>query len=103
MTEYRYKIYALLERIKELCATVRHPTKEQAEHYLNTVTTLVGDMTTGFQGDSEHNFLLPRFRACVDREEERLRKGLETVKYDIDALDTLALINGRRGIERVSK
>ena len=37
----------------------------------------------------------------MDENEARLQKSLETLRYEIDALDTLALINGRRGLERV--
>lgn len=100
MTEYRSKIYALLNHMKDLRTSVRGR-GPAVEKYLEEVVPLVKAMTRPFREDPEHRFLLDRFRAYAAQEERRLREGLETAKYDLDALDTLALINGPRGLERV--
>ncbi|KAI0766998.1 hypothetical protein C8Q74DRAFT_1369868 [Fomes fomentarius] len=101
MTEYKSKIYIVLSSMQHLVQeSARHPNKKSIQAYLSVVRPLVHQMTHTFQEDNDQLFVLPRFRAYVDQEENRLRKGLETAKYDLDALDTLALINGRRGLER---
>lgn len=100
MTEYRSKIYALLNRMKGFRTSVRGR-GPAVEKYLEEVVPLVKAMTRPFREDPEHRFLLDRFRGYATQEEKRLREGLETAKYDLDALDTLALINGPRGLERV--
>lgn len=101
MTEYRSKIHALLTRMGDLRTSVRGR-GPAVEKYLEEVVPLVKEMTKPFREDPEHRFLLDRFRGYAAQEEQRLREGLETAKYDLDALDTLALINGPRGLERVS-
>ena len=50
----------------------------------------------------DSDYLEERFRSYVETEEERLRDGLETVKYAIDGMDTLSLITGQGRIEKVS-
>ncbi|KAI0665675.1 hypothetical protein C8Q78DRAFT_1063523 [Trametes maxima] len=99
MTEYKRKIRTLLARMRKLQPTVRG--RELAvRDYLGTIESVVRDMTVLFRDDVEHQHLLKRFQKYTDQEEARLRVGLETAKYDLDALDTLALINGPRGLER---
>ena len=84
-----------------LLEIVRTPNTAKIRRYLGLTRSLVANIVQSFQEDTERLFLLPRFRAYMNQNEARLQKGLETVKYQIDALDTLALINGRRGLERV--
>ena len=100
MSAYRDKILVLLQRMESLIGDIRHPNVPAVMRYLSVVRPLVERMTRPFHGNSDV-FLLPRFQKHLDGEETRLRQGLETAKYDLDALDTIAFINGRRGLERV--
>ncbi|PIL33406.1 hypothetical protein GSI_04028 [Ganoderma sinense ZZ0214-1] len=100
MTAYRDKILSTLDSMGDLLENILTPNRVKVLEYLEVVHPLVTKMVQSFQADTELLFLLPRFRAHMDQNEERLQKGLDTVKYQIDALDTLALINGRRGLER---
>ena len=100
MTAYREKILALLQQMESLIRDIRHPNVPEVTRYLSVVIPLVERMTQSFHRNSDA-FLLPRFQKHLDAEETRLRQGLETAKYDLDALDTIAFINGRRGLERV--
>ncbi len=65
---------------------------------------VVQDVTANF-GDTVHIrviHLLPRFqRRHIEQEEEHLRERLETMMYDIDAVDTVTLIKGQKGFEKV--
>ena len=101
MTAYREKILALLQRMENLIGKIRHPNIPAVMRYLGVVRPLVERMTRPFQGNTDLLSLSSRFQKYSDEEEARLRRGLETAKYDLDALDTIAFINGRRGLERV--
>ncbi len=100
MAEYRSKIYALLARMNKLRVSVR-VRGPAVQEYLDEVVPLVKEMTQSFREDPDRRSLFDRFRWYVEQEEKRLREGLETAKYDLDALETLALINGPAGLERV--
>ncbi|KAI8996355.1 hypothetical protein BD414DRAFT_534077 [Trametes punicea] len=71
-----------------------------AQDYLTDVKQLVQDFTGFFREDSEHLPLLSRFQDYVNQQEANIRERLETANYDLDMLDTLALVNGPLGLER---
>ncbi|KAH9856040.1 hypothetical protein C2E23DRAFT_563914 [Lenzites betulinus] len=100
MTEYRRKIYALLGDMERLSTSLR-ARGDAAAIYMSEVKYLVLNMTAYFSEDTQPPLLLRHFHTYIDQEEERIRYGLETVKYDLADLDTLAIISGsRQGIER---
>ena len=100
MTEYKRKIYALLAFIWDLRSSVLLCGKA-VEGYVNAVGFYVQNITGSFVEDTDRGYLLDRFQDYIDQEETRLRQGLQTAKYDLDSPDTLDLINGPRGLERV--
>ena len=101
MTAYRGKILSTLDAMSNLLEDVLTPNKAKVRGYLDATHRLLENMVQPFDADPERLFLLPQFQAYMDQNEARLKKGLETAEYQIDALDTLALINGRRRLERV--
>ncbi|KAH9942219.1 uncharacterized protein BXZ73DRAFT_41008 [Epithele typhae] len=100
MASYRYKITALLTRISATMRDVRSLNNSSVEKYYENVKQLVNSMSTSFQHNADLLPLLPRFQDWIELEEERMRKALETVNYDLDELNTVALVNGRQGLER---
>ena len=101
MTTYRSKILSTLDSMSSLLENILAPNRANFREYLDGTRRLVANMVQPFQGDAERLSLLPQFRAYMDENEAQLQRSLETAKYEIDALDTLALVNGRRGLERV--
>lgn len=72
-----------------------------ADYYLATVWKFVAQITMALQYPNEvPEHLADKFTAYVEHEEERLKKNLELIKYDIDALDTVHVVAGGR-IEKV--
>lgn len=73
-----------------------------AGYYLFVVFKFVAQVIYGLEYPNEApEYLEEKFSAYVTYEEDRIRKSLELVKYDIDAVDTVQVIaNGR--IEKVS-
>ncbi|KAI0741196.1 hypothetical protein C8Q76DRAFT_710506 [Earliella scabrosa] len=100
MTAYKRKIYSVLALMHALAISSRHANQKKITSYLSDVRPLIDSLTSAFRENTEQSFLLARFRTYIEQEEARLRKRLETAKYDLDALDTLVLINGRVGLER---
>lgn len=102
MTEYKRKILALLNRMADLQTTVR-VRNAAAVSYLVTVSQLAQSMTNNFRDEPQPHRVRRHFREYIEQEEARISAGLQTVKYEVDAIDTLSLISGRRwGLERVS-
>lgn len=102
MSEYKRKIHELLACMEHLHRTsVRFANHGKVSRYLEVARSVVTDVTGSFQETDEHVSALSRFRAHIEQEEKRLKEGLETAKYELDASDMLALINRRRGLEKV--
>lgn len=101
-TYYRNKVVDLLGKMFAIQSLI-HPANAQAvEKYLATVYRSVCTLTSSFVCANESDALKAHFQSYVDDEEKRLREGLETVRYDIDAIDTLTLVTGPGRIEKVS-
>lgn len=103
MTEYKIKIQDLFKLMEK---SAMHDTllanRWQAQMYIDAIrSTIAAKLVFHWQEHPDHSALLQRFKVYIDDEECRLRGSLEVVKYDIDGLDTLSVINGRRGLERV--
>ncbi|KAI8974013.1 hypothetical protein BD414DRAFT_539931 [Trametes punicea] len=99
MTEYKRKICAVVARMDQICTSLRSQ-GAAAQDYLTDLKQLVQDFTGFFREDSEHLPLLSRFQDYVNQQEANIRERLETAKYDLDTLDTVALVNGPLGLER---
>jgi hypothetical protein len=82
--------------------TVRPENRNAVNDYLLSVYESVTTLTDSVNYCPRSDALRARFRSYIDSEEERLRKNLDEVDYDIDARDTLALVTGPGRIERVS-
>ncbi|KAI0325467.1 hypothetical protein GY45DRAFT_1348843 [Cubamyces sp. BRFM 1775] len=93
-TYYRGKVVELLAKMFAMRPRIHQANTEAVQKYLSKVyrraTTLTSSVICTFQDDS----LKARFQSYVNAEEQRIREGLETVRYDVDAMDTLTLITG---------
>ena len=101
MVEYKRKIRTLLVAMQSMIANTRYANRWKISGYMNVVGPMVREAITPFKGSADKLALLPRFQLHIEQEEARLRRSLETAKYDLDGLETLALVNRRRDLERV--
>lgn len=103
MTIYRDKINDLLGKMFALRSLVHNANRVHVDEYLHTVWWRVGQtcmsFTPFYPSDAS---LQPRFQSYVDAEETRISSNLGEFRYDIDAMDTLALITGPGRIEKAS-
>ena len=76
--------------------------RDGANVYLTKVWQSIVELTLAFTSeDSTDDLFLPKFMPYAHLEEERIRRNLATVKYDIDAPDTVYIVAGRGRIEKV--
>ena len=103
MTIYRDKIEGLLAKMFSLRGLVHPANRVSVEEYFRIVWYRVAQTTMSFEPFyPADNSLAARFQSYTDAEEERIKQNLEDFHYDIDAMDTLALITGPGRIEKVS-
>ena len=101
-TVYREKIVEICAKMFAIRPLIHPANRNAVNQYLDTVWKKVATLTSSLVGKTQTDALKGRFQSYVDAEEQRLREGLETFKYDIDAIDTLSLITGPGRIEKVT-
>jgi hypothetical protein len=74
--------------------------RSSVNEYLGTVYKDVTSLESSVNECFINDGLQSRFKSYVEAEEARLKGNLEAVDYDIDAMDTLALVTGPGRIER---
>ncbi|OSD01341.1 hypothetical protein PYCCODRAFT_541681 [Trametes coccinea BRFM310] len=99
-THYRDEIVYTLAKMFSMRPRILDANIHAVQKYFETVYQRVCNLTSSFVTEYQSDALKARFQSYVDAEEQRLREGLETVHYDIDAIDTIALITGPGRIEK---
>ena len=99
---YANKILALLSMMRDTVPKVLPRNRGPVDDYF-IVWWWIAMMATGLQNTSDVELSTPsyRFQEYIDMEEDRLRGNLEKIKYNIDASDTLTLVMGAGGLEKV--
>lgn len=98
---YRDMIVDICEKMFAIRPRIHLANRNPVNEYLETVWKRISTLTSSFVTTCQPESLQERFKSYVDAEEQRLREGLETVKYGIDAMDTLLLVTGPGRIEKV--
>lgn len=102
MTQYRDKIHVLLAQMFALRPRLLPENRNSAEHYLKAVWQSTVELTLAFKSEdlSSNDVPLSRFTPYAQYEEDRIRRNLSDIKFDIDALDTVYVVAGRGRIEK---
>lgn len=87
-------MFHLLEQVKPMNRRI-------VDQYLVKAWNLVMGITISIQKQRVTDALKTRFEPWITAEEERLKKNLEEIRYDIDAYDTVRLVTGPGRIEMV--
>lgn len=101
LIDYADKIHIILAKMFAILPTIKPENRNAVNDYLQTVYHQVVTLKDGLYECPSNDALRMKFKSYVDSEEERLRLNLKTVDFDIDALDTLALVTGPGRIEKV--
>lgn len=77
--------------------------RDYAEYYLRYTWGVSVELAKAFDSPATTipEYALDKFKEYVQHEEDRIRKNLAAVKYDIDALETVYAIIGPGRIEKV--
>ena len=101
MSNYAGKIDVLLAKMFALKPLVLPANRNSVEEYLRYVWKHVTTLTAAFRKVDVDAQLLHKFEDYTQAEESRLLENLKTTKFVIDAQNTLDLIRGPGGIEKV--
>ena len=100
--EYLHKIEEIVAKMFAILPAIQSANRTSVNKYLmkvhDDITTLQRSLDTC---DVNHS-LQAKFSSYVQEEEARLKDNLAAVDYDIDEMDTLALVTGPGRIEKVS-
>ncbi|KAI1783152.1 hypothetical protein LXA43DRAFT_1187180 [Ganoderma leucocontextum] len=99
-TKYRDMIVNICAKMFSIRPYIHPANRNAVDKYLQTVWQRISTLTLSFVNANQPDSLQERFKSYVDAQEQRLREGLETVRYDIDAMDTLLLVTGPGRIEK---
>jgi hypothetical protein len=103
VTDYCAKIDKIFTAMFDLLDKIKPMNRRIVDEYLVKTWDLITVFTFPVQKFSANDTLKARFEPWVTSEEERLKKNLEEIRYDIDTFDTVSLITGPGRIEMVSR
>ena len=101
MTHYVVQIDHLLNKMFAVKSLVLPANRRFIERYLDSVWSLITELTMGFRRAEWSDMMRNKFESYVMEEEDRMRRKLEAIRYDIDGTDTLILVTGPGRIEKV--
>ncbi|KAH9913469.1 uncharacterized protein BXZ73DRAFT_106942 [Epithele typhae] len=99
-TRYRDEVVEMGSKMFAIRSQIHPANRSAVDKYLRLVWKRVCTLTSSLATTYQSEALDERFKSYVDGEEQRLREGLETAKYKIDEVETLALITGPGRIEQ---
>lgn len=83
-------------------STVLPENRYWADYYLKTVWPVAFELIKAFRQANVSDHIEAKFKDYAEYEENRIRKNLEDIRFDIDALDTVYVVAGPGRIEKVS-
>jgi hypothetical protein len=101
--DYAIKIFGLIAEIHKASESALPGNRNFIEGYISVTPTwqLIQYLFRGMSIRDLDQSCRDKFKDYVQSEEDRIRANLESVGYDIDATNTLALVTGSGRMERV--
>ena len=100
-TSYCESIEEIFDAAIRLSGEVLPENRKEVNKYINDVWGAVTTLVRSFTREGGTEDLKTKFQSHISAEEERLRKNLEDINYDIDSYYAVALVSGHRRIEAV--
>ncbi|GBE85444.1 hypothetical protein SCP_0706310 [Sparassis crispa] len=97
---YVDRINELLGKMFAIKGDIHAANGPYVDQYLDTVWIGVTRLTYSIRPMQSSDDIQARFKSHMDAEEERIRRNLEAIRYDIDDVETLPLITGPGRIEK---
>ncbi|PSS05479.1 hypothetical protein PHLCEN_2v3761 [Hermanssonia centrifuga] len=99
-SRYRDRIVGLFEQMFAMRCELRPENRYWADYYLSNVWPVAFELTQSLRPANVAEHIEDKFQTYADFEEERIRKNLEDIRFDIDALDTVYVVAGPGRIEK---
>lgn len=105
---YFIRIQVLLARIGRLARDLSPANNFLVDYFLNdcwpnySLDQILAGVCTSLEGAERDAHIFERFKGYVDEEEAKIKRKLESVKYCVDAQDTLQLVIGSSRLEKVN-
>ncbi|KAF8486675.1 hypothetical protein JB92DRAFT_3101334 [Gautieria morchelliformis] len=100
LLDYGEKIRVIVGKMFAVLPTVRMENRNAVNDYFEKNYMVVFTIINSIDNSPSSDALRSRFQSYVDSEEERLRVNLHEIGYDIDDMETLALVTGPGRIEK---
>ncbi|TCD67366.1 hypothetical protein EIP91_010200 [Steccherinum ochraceum] len=101
--QYREQIHGIFAQMFALRSKLLPENRQGADFYLNKVWQSTVELTLAFKVDDlPSDVQISRILPYAQYEEERIRRNLLDIRYDIDALDTVYVVAGKDS-ERLEK
>ncbi|KAF8178111.1 hypothetical protein K438DRAFT_1938825 [Mycena galopus ATCC 62051] len=97
---YATNINQILAKMFAIMPKILPVNKSSANRYLKTIYRDVYSLTASVNACYVNDGLQERFASYVEAEEARIRRNLESVRYDIDEAATLELVTGEGRIDK---
>ena len=100
-TKYVEKIRRIMGLMYGLRSRVLSKNRFDVDYYLSKVWPTIVDLSEGLQESELPEELHERFLPFMEHEEALIRRNLQDIRFDIDALDTVYVVAGQGRIEKV--
>ncbi|KAI0044626.1 hypothetical protein FA95DRAFT_1496723 [Auriscalpium vulgare] len=100
--EYASKIEAIFAKMEGIHAKLHPANRQHADDYFRFAWKAVHTLTATMIKEVPESLPEDKFGKYIQTEEARLTENLKAVEYNIDGLDTLALVTGVGRIEKAS-
>ncbi|CAL1705902.1 unnamed protein product [Somion occarium] len=99
---YRDRIHRVLTVMHALRPRICSENRTQIDLYLGVVWTEVVEITMALSGEKSElpAGLFSKFQAYINHEENRIRKNLERINYNLDTVDDVRAVAGQGRIEK---
>ena len=101
MKKHRERVLEILSEMFSIYPALHPQNQKWAARYIRDIYPRCIELANSLEPWGDFPNLVEKFQEFDDAENERLRKNLEDIKYDIDDLDTLLLIAGPGRAEKV--
>ena len=101
LVQQRDSVDKLYDEMYSLVPIMHPQNRSKARNYFSwtweRIRTISASLITGWSSE----FLEKMYKDYIQDEEDRIRRNLADIKYRIDGVDTIYLVAGSRGIEKV--
>ncbi|KAK7683623.1 hypothetical protein QCA50_013461 [Cerrena zonata] len=99
-TRYMEKINRIMDLMYALRPRILPGNRYDIDYYLSKVWPTIVDISSGLQASELPEELHEKFLPYMEYEEARIKRNLQDIRFDIDALDTVYVVAGHGRLKR---